>query len=130
MESSFDIAAVPQEPSIESVVEYVSDEVLAPELTAEKPVVFEVMADEIGVMYAASASAYVFNQFLLERLKRFAPHAVEGVIRFKLTHGHLARVRPSVKDQSGSFKYMWLPDGFYEAMTEAARAQGFLGVEA
>ena len=82
-----------------------------------KPVAITVTAQEVGVMFAAGASPYVFNQFLLERFKHTGGVPVEGVLKFTLREGSIARVKPQLGDQSGVFRYVWLPPEYVQAVS-------------
>lgn len=65
---------------------------------------------ELSKMAAEGASPDTFNQALLQKLRE-AGGPVEGVVRPKLSHGKLARVKPDLRDQKlGRFRYIWLPE--------------------
>ena len=89
-----------------------------------KPIAIAVTAQEIGTMFAAEASPYAFGQFLLERFKN-AGAPVEGVLKFKLREGQIARVKPELADRSGAFKYVWLPPEYVTAVTGWSEQSGF-----
>ncbi len=87
---------------------------------SSKPVAISVSAQEIGRLYASNTSPDAFNQFLLERFK-FAGAPVEGVLRYKLAHGAIARVKPNPMEPAEKFDYLWLPSTY---VVSIAAAQG------
>lgn len=76
----------------------------------EKPIMVTLDWFELSKMAAEGASPDTFNQALLQKLRE-AGGPVEGVVRPKLSHGKLARVKPDLRDQKlGRFRYIWLPE--------------------
>jgi hypothetical protein len=86
------------------------------ELKAEMPIVVQIDAQEIGLMYATRTTPYEFAQYLLSKL-RAVGGPVEGTLRLSLTHGGLYKMRES-PDGPGCFDYTWLPPAWQTAMNE------------
>lgn len=87
------------------------------ELEAEKPIVVSLTAQDIGTLYAQNYSPYMFQQYIMEKLKEAGCTAIEGVIRYKLVRGTLMRVRESLQGP-GYFDYCWLPPAWIAAVNE------------
>ena len=93
----------------------------APELTQDKVIAIKVAGFEIAALYNDRTGPYAFAQLLLERFKA-AGAPVEGVIKFKLLHGKIFKLRSKPGDNS--FKYVWLPPEYCHSLG----VQGYEGV--
>ena len=95
--------------------------VQAPEPTQDKVIAIRVAGFEIAALYNDRTGPYAFAQLLLERFKA-AGAPVEGVIKFKLLHGKIFKLRSKPGDNS--FKYVWLPPEYCHSLG----VQGYEGV--
>lgn len=80
-----------------------------------KPIAITMSADEIAQLYMSSVNPDKYNQLLLAKLKD-AGGPVEGVIRLKLAHGELYKMKDKITEPSDKFTYMWLPDEYVAAV--------------
>ena len=95
--------------------------VQAPEPTKDRVIAIKVAGFEIAALYNDRTGPYAFAQLLLERFKA-AGAPVEGVIKFKLLHGKIFKLRSKPGDNS--FKYVWLPPEYCHSLG----VQGYEGV--
>ena len=79
------------------------------------PIVVSLDAQEIGRLYAYSPSPYHFMQELLRKFKA-AGAPVEGVLKLRLAHGAVVKVKQQPGQMKMSFDYMWLPAQHVEAI--------------
>jgi hypothetical protein len=90
-----------------------------------KPIAVALDAQDIGRMAAENYSPYMFNQFLLEKLKA-AGAPIEGTLRLRVAHGAVARVKPDL-NRGAVFQYIWLDEAYVEGMHDFARKQKAMG---
>jgi hypothetical protein len=91
----------------------------------QKPIAVALNAQDVGRMYAANYSPYMFMQEVLEKLKA-AGAPIEGTIRLRVAHGAVARVKPNL-DNGAVFQYLWLDESYVAGMQEFAKQQKAMG---
>ena len=91
--------------------------------TNEKPIAFQVTAQEVARQYHDHVSPQQYEQFLLERLRAAGCDAVSGVLKLKLVRGKLTKKKSALYDQSGRFTYCWLPDEHWAGIQEMGGLQ-------
>jgi hypothetical protein len=86
-----------------------------------KPISISVSTNDVQALFACGTSPDQYNQLLLAKL-RDAGAPVEGTLRLRLAHGKLFKMKDSVMQEQSEFTYLWLPDGYVEAIGQVGRA--------
>jgi hypothetical protein len=86
-----------------------------------KPIAIRVEEFEIRMLYAAQQGECdpdAYNQFLLERFKH-AGAPVEGIIKLRLAHGAVCKVKTNHLEPQTFFQYLWIPAEYAHAIAQA-----------
>jgi len=85
------------------------------QLAGPKPVAARISTHDIQMLYACHTSPDAFLQLILAKLKD-AGAPVEGVLRLRLAHGKVFKVKTDPMVEQDAFEYLWLPEAYAEAM--------------
>jgi hypothetical protein len=94
-----------------------TEQAVAQELArAPKPISISVATKDIQMLYACQTNPDQYSQLLLAKLKD-AGGPVGGVLKLRLAHGQLFKLKDSVLEERTEFTYLWLPEAYVHAMT-------------
>jgi hypothetical protein len=91
-------------------------------LEGPKPIAVDIPVIDIQMLFALGTSPEAFNQLILAKLKD-AGAPVEGVIKLKLAHGKVYKMKTNPLVEQDAFEYLWLPDAYVESMHGAIASQ-------
>jgi hypothetical protein len=101
-------------------------EVVDPKLAAElaygglKPIAVTVSANDIRMLWAMRTPPDQYIQLIYAKLRDAGCTAVEGVLRLRLAHGKLCKVKTEAHVEQDGFDYVWLPDSYVQAIASGA----------
>lgn len=87
-----------------------------------KPIAVEIAAIDIQMLFAVGTSPEAYAQLILAKLKD-AGAPVEGIIKLKLAHGKVYKMKTNPLVEQEAFEYLWLPDAYVESMHGAIASQ-------
>lgn len=82
-----------------------------------KPIMITISNLDVKMLAASRTSPEGYMQCILAALKD-AGAPVEGVLKLKLAHGAVARVKPNPMVDEGGFKYVWLAPEYVAAIAK------------
>ena len=82
---------------------------------APKPIAVMIPNRDIQMLFMSDVSQEGFMQCILAKLKD-AGAPVEGVLKLRLAHGKVAKLKDDVLKPEEGFTYMWLPDEYVAAI--------------
>lgn len=94
------------------------EESTVPIVEGPKPIAVSISTNDVQCLYACHTSPDAYNQLILAKLKD-AGAPVEGILRLKLAHGAVAKVKDNPVEPSDEFTYMWLPENYVLAIASA-----------
>lgn len=86
--------------------------------TEVKPIAVTISTNDVRVLFACGTKPDAYNQLILAKL-RDAGAPVEGMIRLKLAHGQIAKVKDNPLEPATEFVYVWLPEEYAAAIASA-----------
>lgn len=93
-----------------------------PIIEGPKPISISVSTADVQMLFACGTNPDQYNQLLLAKLKD-AGGPVEGVLKLRLAHGQLFKVKDSIMQEQLEFIYMWLPDAYVHAIKVGAAGE-------
>lgn len=90
-------------------------------LQGPKPISVEIATQDIQMLFAMNTNPDTYMQLILAKLKD-AGAPVEGTIQLKLAHGKLFKLKDSMLEEQPAFTYIWLPEGYVEAIANGVGA--------
>lgn len=90
----------------------------APVVEGPKPIAVSISTHDIQALFACGTSPDAYNQLILAKLKD-AGAPVEGMLRLKLAHGQVCKVKTDPTQPQEAFDYVWLPEAYVYAIASA-----------
>lgn len=91
-------------------------------IEGQKPIAISIGTEDIQALFACNTSPDMFNQCILAKLKD-AGAPVEGVLRLKLAHGQVYKMKTSPSQPQDAFEYIWLPEAYVHSLTQMGGVQ-------
>ena len=76
-----------------------------------KPIAVAISDHDIQALYAMGTSPTAFSQLILAKLKD-AGAPVEGILKLKLAHGNVYKLKDNPMEPQTEFTYVWLPEAY------------------
>lgn len=87
-----------------------------PDLGKLKPVAFSISTHDVQALFACSINPEQYMQCILAGLRDNGCTAVEGVLKLKLAHGKVCKLKDSIHEAQSEFTYVWLPEEYVYAI--------------
>lgn len=95
-------------------------ELITDVIEGPRPIAISISTDDVQALYACNTGPEAYNQLILAKLKD-AGAPVEGLLRLKLAHGKVAKVKDNPLEPATEFVYMWLPENYVYAIATAGQ---------